>query len=58
LGIAGQGLPSMIGSEFRLSVNGAKRNVTCERDTPLLDVLRDTLGLAGPGPGDSIRRMG
>src|SRR5579862_2408539 len=44
----------MIGSEFRLSVNGAKRTVTCEPDTPLLDVLRDTLGLAGPKYGCGI----
>jgi aerobic-type carbon monoxide dehydrogenase small subunit (CoxS/CutS family) len=35
-------------AEFRLTVNGAGRNVTCEPDTPLLDVLRHDLGLAGP----------
>src|SRR4029077_58846 len=35
-------------TEFRLTVNGAERSVTCERDTPLLDVLRHDLGLAGP----------
>jgi xanthine dehydrogenase YagT iron-sulfur-binding subunit len=29
-------------------VNGAERSVTCEPDTPLLDVLRHELGLAGP----------
>jgi len=33
---------------FRLTVNGAERGVTCEPDTPLLDVLRHDLGLAGP----------
>jgi nicotinate dehydrogenase subunit B len=33
---------------FRLTVNGAERTVTCEPDTPLLDVLRHDLGLAGP----------
>src|SRR5580658_1082333 len=33
---------------FRLTVNGAERSVTCELDTPLLDVLRHDLGLAGP----------
>src|SRR5580658_10824991 len=33
---------------FRLTVNGAERSVTCEPDTPLLDVLRHDLGLAGP----------
>ena len=35
-------------TEFRLTVNGAERAVTCEPDTPLLDVLRHDLGLAGP----------
>jgi CO/xanthine dehydrogenase Mo-binding subunit/aerobic-type carbon monoxide dehydrogenase small subunit (CoxS/CutS family) len=35
-------------AEFRLIVNGAERSVTCEPDTPLLDVLRHELGLAGP----------
>jgi nicotinate dehydrogenase subunit B len=35
-------------TEFRLTVNGAVRSVTCEPDTPLLDVLRHDLGLAGP----------
>jgi nicotinate dehydrogenase subunit B len=38
----------MIETEFRLTVNGAERTVTCEPDTPLLDVLRYDLGLAGP----------
>jgi nicotinate dehydrogenase subunit B len=35
-------------TEFRMTVNGAKRSVSCEPDTPLLDVLRHDLGLAGP----------
>ena len=35
-------------TQFRLTVNGAERSVTCEPDTPLLDVLRHDLGLAGP----------
>jgi nicotinate dehydrogenase subunit B len=35
-------------TEFRLTVNGSGRSVTCEPDTPLLDVLRHDLGLAGP----------
>ncbi|HUE61022.1 MAG TPA: (2Fe-2S)-binding protein [Acidimicrobiales bacterium] len=48
----------MIGSEFLLSVNGVERNVTCEPDTPLLDVLRDTLGLAGPKYGCGIGECG
>ena len=38
----------MTETEFRLTVNGAERSVTCEPDTPLLDVLRHDLGLAGP----------
>jgi nicotinate dehydrogenase subunit B len=38
----------MIETEFRLIVNGAEHSVTCEPDTPLLDVLRHDLGLAGP----------
>ena len=33
---------------FRLTVNGAERRVACAPDTPLLDVLRHDLGLAGP----------
>jgi nicotinate dehydrogenase subunit B len=35
-------------TEFRLTVNGAERTVTCPPDTPFLDVLRHDLGLAGP----------
>ncbi|HEY6312292.1 MAG TPA: molybdopterin cofactor-binding domain-containing protein [Streptosporangiaceae bacterium] len=38
----------MTETEFRLTVNGAERSVTCEPDAPLLDVLRHDLGLAGP----------
>src|ERR1700739_3958461 len=34
--------------QFRLIVNGTERSVTCEPDTPLLEVLRSDLGLAGP----------
>ena len=34
--------------EFCLVVNGAEQTVTCEPDTPLLDVLRHDLDLAGP----------
>src|SRR6516165_1151400 len=37
-----------MGTELRLTVNGAEQSVTCEPDTPLLDVLRHDLGLAGP----------
>jgi len=46
----------MMESEFRLTVNGTERRVTCEPETPLLDVLRHDLGLAGPkfaSPGQS-----
>jgi nicotinate dehydrogenase subunit B len=35
-------------TEFQLTVNGAERSVTCDPNTPLLDVLRHDLGLAGP----------
>jgi len=38
----------MMETEFRLTVNGAERRVSCEPDAPLLDVLRHDLGLAGP----------
>ncbi len=34
--------------ELLLTVNGDVRTVTCEPGTPLLDVLRSVLGLAGP----------
>jgi len=34
--------------EVRLTVNGSSRTVTCDPATPLLDVLRHDLGLAGP----------
>ena len=45
-------------AEFQLSVNGAERVVTCEPDTPLLDVLRHDLGFTGPGFGCGIGRCG
>ena len=35
-------------TQFRLTVNGVERSVTCEPDESLLDVLRHDLGLAGP----------
>jgi hypothetical protein len=34
-------------AEFQLTVNRAEGRVTCEPDTPLLDMLRHDLGLAG-----------
>jgi nicotinate dehydrogenase subunit A len=37
--------------EFLLVVNGAEHAVSCEPDTPLLDVLRHDLGLSGPAFG-------
>jgi nicotinate dehydrogenase subunit B len=45
-------------TEFRLTVNGAERAVSCEPDTPLLDVLRHDLGLTGPRFGCGIGRCG
>src|ERR1700739_1682520 len=45
-------------TEFRLIVNGAERTVTCEPDTPLLDVLRSDLGLAGPRFGCGMGMCG
>jgi nicotinate dehydrogenase subunit B len=45
-------------TEFRLTVNGAERTVSCEPDTPLLDVLRHDLGLTGPRFGCGIGRCG
>jgi hypothetical protein len=45
-------------ADFRLTVNGAERRVTCEPDTPLLDVLRHDLGLAGSRFGCGIGLCG
>jgi nicotinate dehydrogenase subunit B len=45
-------------TEFRLTVNGAERSVICEPDTPLLDVLRHDLGLAGPKFGCGVELCG
>ena len=44
--------------EFRLTVNGAECSVTCEPDTPLLDVLRHDRGLAGPKFGCGVGLCG
>ena len=44
--------------EFLLVVNGARRTVSCEPDTPLLDVLRHDLGLAGPSFGCGLGLCG
>ncbi len=48
----------MTETEFRLTVNGAERSVACEPDTPLLDVLRLELGLAGPKFGCGLGLCG
>jgi len=44
--------------EFLLVVNGAEHIVRCEPDTPLLDVLRHDVGLAGPGFGCGLGLCG
>ena len=44
--------------EFRLVVNGVLQTVACEPDTPLLDVLRHDLGLAGPRFGCGLGLCG
>jgi nicotinate dehydrogenase subunit A len=38
----------MLETGFRLTVNGVERSASREPDTPLLDVLRYDLSLAGP----------
>ncbi len=43
---------------IQLTVNGAARTVSCEPDTPLLDVLRHDLGLSGPRFGCGIGLCG
>src|SRR6201997_2924579 len=45
-------------TEFQLTVNGAERSVTCQPDTPLLDVLRHDVGLAGPKFGCGLGLCG
>jgi nicotinate dehydrogenase subunit B len=44
--------------EFRLTVNGGEHSVQCEPGTPLLDVLRHDLGLAGPKFGCGLGLCG
>ncbi len=44
--------------DIRMTVNGVRRDVHCEPQTPLLDVLRHDLGLAGPRFGCGIGRCG
>jgi len=43
---------------IQLTVNGAIERVSCEPDTPLLDVLRTDLGLSGPRFGCGIGLCG
>ena len=43
---------------FTIHVNGASKTVDVEADTPLLWVLRDTLGLVGPKYGCGIGACG
>jgi nicotinate dehydrogenase subunit A len=44
--------------EFELTVNGETRRVSAERDTPLLYVLIDDLGLRGPKFGCGLAQCG
>jgi hypothetical protein len=44
--------------EFLLVVNGSSINRPFEPDTPLLDVLRHDVGLAGPRFGCGLRLCG
>ena len=44
--------------EFTLTVNGAAARVTADRDTPLLDVLRNHLGLVGSKFGCGLEQCG
>ena len=43
---------------IRATVNGTERSIECEPDTPLLDVLRQDLGLAGPRFGCGVGLCG
>jgi nicotinate dehydrogenase subunit A len=43
---------------FRLRVNGNPREVTCRRDTPMLYVLRNDLGLTGSRFGCGLGQCG
>ncbi len=45
-------------AHYTLTVNGAAREVDVEPDTPLLYVLRDTLGLRGPKFGCGLAQCG
>ena len=43
---------------IRATVNGTERIIECEPDTPLLDVLRQDLGLSGPRFGCGVGLCG
>ena len=43
---------------IRATVNGTKRAIQCEPDAPLLDVLRQDLGLSGPRFGCGVGLCG
>lgn len=45
-------------ANYTLTVNGADRRVDVDEDTPLLYVLRDTLGLNGPKFGCGLAQCG
>ena len=48
----------MVRVEFTLTVNGQRRSADVEADTPLLWVLRDTLGLTGTKYGCGVAACG
>src|SRR5215467_2789136 len=56
-GRAGTGV-AMEQQELRLTVNGEERALACDPDSPLLDVLRSGLGLAGPRFGCGLGLCG
>jgi nicotinate dehydrogenase subunit A len=45
-------------ASIALTVNGKPVNVTADQDTPLLDVLRNHLGLTGPKFGCGLEQCG
>ena len=50
--------PVRVGAKIVLDVNGHRREVDVEADTPLLWVLRDTLGLTGTKYGCGVAACG
>ena len=45
-------------AHLRVTVNGEERSLACDPDSPLLDVLRSGLGLAGPRFGCGLGLCG